>query len=122
MKIRIKRVYEPPAKADGLRILVDRLWPRGLSKQNAKIDHWFRDIAPSGRLRKWFTHDPAKWDEFRKRYARELDGDPEAVAGLRRLLSKHRATLLFAAKDTEHNNAAVLRDYLARRRPVKKAG
>jgi len=122
VKIRIKRVYEPPAKADGLRILVDRLWPRGLSKQNAKIDRWFRDIAPSGRLRKWFTHDPAKWGEFRKRYARELDGDPEAVAGLRRLLSKRRATLLFAAKDTERNNAAVLRDYLARRRPAKKAG
>ncbi len=122
MKLRIKRVYDPPAKSDGLRILVDRLWPRGLSKQSAKIDHWARDIAPSGRLRKWFTHDPVKWDGFRKRYARELDSNPKAVAELRKLLSKRQATLLIAARDAEHNNAVVLRDCLARRRSAKKAG
>lgn len=122
MKLWVKRVYDPPAKSDGLRILVDRLWPRGLSKQSAKIDHWLRDVAPSGRLRKWFAHDPAKWKEFQKRYTKELDGSPEAVAELRKLLSKRRATLLFAAKDAEHNNAVVLRDYLVRRRLTKKAG
>lgn len=122
MKLGIKRVYDPPAKADGLRILVDRLWPRGPSKQGAKIDHWFRDVAPSGRLRKWFPHDLARWDEFRKRYVRELDRSPEAVAELRKLLSRRRATLLFAAKDAEHNNAVVLREYLAKRRPSRKRG
>ncbi len=121
MKLRIKRVYDPPAKSDGLRVLVDRLWPRGLSKQSAKIDHWLRDVAPSGRLRKWFGHDPAKWKEFRKRYTKELNGSPEAVNELRKLLSKRQATLLFGAKDAERNNAVVLRDYLARRR-VKKTG
>ncbi len=120
MKLKIKRVYDPPAKSDGLRILVDRLWPRGLSKQSAKIDHWLRDVAPSGRLRKWFAHDPARWKGFQKRYVKELDGSPEAVVELRKLLSKHQATLLFAAKDAEHNNAVVLRDYLARRRPDKR--
>lgn len=122
MKLNVKRVYDRPAKADGLRILVDRLWPRGLSKQSAKIDHWARDVAPSGRLRKWYAHDPAKWDEFRKRYTKELNGNPEAVAELRKLLSKRQVTLLFAAKDTEHNNAVALRDYLAKHRTAKKAG
>jgi uncharacterized protein YeaO (DUF488 family) len=122
VKPKIKRIYDPPAKSDGVRILVDRLWPRGLSKQSARIDHWFRVLAPSGRLRKWFAHDPAKWEEFRKRYTKELNGNPKAVAELRKLLPKRQATLLFAAKDAERNNAVVLRDYLARRRPPKKAG
>ncbi len=115
MKPGVKRVYDPPAKSDGLRILVDRLWPRGLSKQSAKIDHWLRDVAPSNRLRQWFAHDPAKWEEFKRRYAKELDRNPEAIAELRKLLSKHKATLLFAAKDAERNNAVVLRGYLGRR-------
>ncbi len=121
MKPGVKRVYDPPAKSDGLRILVDRLWPRGLSKQSAKIDHWLRDVAPSNRLRKWFSHDPAKWEEFRKRYTKELDSNPEAVADLCKLLSKRKVTLLFAAKDAEHNNAVAIRDYLARRL-VRKTG
>ncbi len=121
MKLKVKRVYDTPAKTDGLRILVDRLWPRGLSKQGARIDHWFRDVAPSGRLRKWFRHDPARWEEFRKRYTKELDGRTAGVSELRKLLSKRQVTLLFAAKDSEHNNAVVLRDYLARRF-VRKTG
>jgi len=114
-------VYDPPAKSDGLRILVDRLWPRGLSRQSAKIDYWLRDVAPSNRLRRWFSHDSAKWMEFIKRYAKELDGNPEAVTKLCKLLSERQVTLLFAAKDAEHNNAVALRDYLARRL-VKKTG
>jgi uncharacterized protein YeaO (DUF488 family) len=120
VKLKIKRVYDPPAKSDGLRILVDRLWPRGLSKQSAKIDYWLRDVAPSNRLRKWFAHDPVKWEEFRRRYAKELSGNPEAVTELRKLLSKRRATLLFATQDTERNNATALRDCLARRKLAKK--
>lgn len=111
MTIKIKRVYEKPAAADGKRILVDRLWPRGLSKQEAKIDVWLKDIAPSSELRKWFGHDPQKWAEFQKRYRTELDANAEAVDELERVVSGS-ATLLYAAKDTEHNNAAVLKQYL----------
>lgn len=121
MKPAIKRVYDQPAKPDGVRILVDRLWPRGLSKQGARIDLWCRDVAPSSPLRKWFAHDPAKWEEFRKRYSGELDNRSGAVAELRKAVAGRRATLLFAAKDVRHNNAAALRTYLTRRRPPKKA-
>ena len=114
MALQLKRAYDPPAKTDGVRILVDRLWPRGVAKASAKIDHWLKDIAPSTALRKWFGHDPAKWAEFKKRYRRELKANPQAVAELRKLIRKETATLVYAAKDEEHNHAVALQEYLAR--------
>ena len=112
-EIRIRRVYEEPSADDGLRVLVDRLWPRGRSKQSARVDVWLKDIAPSKTLRTWFGHIPERFDEFAARYRAELDTNPEAVSRLRGLISDHpRVTLLYGAKDTEHNNAVVLRDYL----------
>lgn len=111
MDIVIKRVYEPVAEADGKRILVDRLWPRGLGKAEAKIDIWLKDVAPSTELRKWFGHDPAKWEEFQKKYRAELQGSP-ALAKLAALAKEEKVTLLFAAKDTEHCHAVVLQDIL----------
>src|SRR5436853_6859476 len=105
MPISIKRAYDPPAEADGVRVLVDRLWPRGASKAAARIDQWLKDLAPSGGLRKWFGHDPARWGEFRKRYFKELSGQAEALAGLRKLARSGRVTLVYAAKDEEHNDA-----------------
>lgn len=113
--LKLKRIYAPPAKSDGYRILVDRLWPRGLSKQKAKIDSWLRDIAPSTALRKWYGHDPARWPEFRRRYARELKHHSEAVKELRGLLKAHATvTLLFSSKEEKLNNAAALKAYLSR--------
>ncbi len=109
--IRIKRVYEAPNKQDGKRILIDRLWPRGLTKEKAKVDAWLKDIAPSTELRKWFNHDSQKWPEFQKRYCKELD-DNTSVDELRNQLSKGPATLIYGAKDTEHNDAVVLKNYL----------
>jgi len=111
MDIKIKRVYEKPAVSDGKRILIDRLWPRGLSKEDAKIDLWLKEVAPSTELRKWFGHDPAKWDEFRVRYAAELRENKDAVDELKRAAAGN-ATLLYGAKDSEHNNAVVLQEYL----------
>lgn len=111
MGIAIKRVYEPATKADGKRILVDRLWPRGLSKAEAKVDLWLKDVAPSAELRKWFGHDPAKWEEFQKKYRDELQGSP-ALAELAALAKEGKVTLLYAAKDTEHCQATVLQDIL----------
>jgi uncharacterized protein YeaO (DUF488 family) len=108
MAVRIKRVYEAAAKGDGRRVLVDRLWPRGLSKEKAAVDVWVKDAAPSNELRKWFGHDPARWAEFRKRYRAELRGNPEAVAELRKAVGKGSATLVYGAKDEEHNQAVVL--------------
>lgn len=113
--VKIKRVYARPEADDGERILVDRLWPRGLSKERAAVDLWLKDVAPSTELRKWFGHDPARWDEFRRRYADELDRRPEAVAELRRALEAGPATLVYGAKDTEHNDAVVLAAYLEAR-------
>lgn len=111
--IRVRRVHEPASPDDGLRLLVDRLWPRGLRKDQARADRWLRDIAPGDALRRWFAHDPQKWDAFRRRYFAELDSRPEAVAELRALLAAHpRVTLLYAAKDPEHNNAQALAEYL----------
>jgi len=110
--IRTKRVYEEPSSRDGFRILVDRIWPRGLSKDKARIDRWLKDIAPSAELRKWFGHDPARWDEFRARYFRELDAKPELVEEIRSRAKKTTVTLLYAARDPEHNNAVCLREYL----------
>ena len=112
MVIRVKRIYQPASAEDGVRVLVDRMWPRGLSKERARVDHWFREVSPSAPLRKWFRHDPAKWDEFKRRYFEELDQAADAVARLRGLANGQTVTLLYAAKDEEHNNAVALRQYL----------
>ncbi len=111
--VRIKRIYDPPMPDDGKRILVDRLWPRGIKKEDLYIDEWLRDIAPSDRLRAWFGHDPSKWREFRNRYIRELRTKQELVKQLRHDAKKGVVTLLFAAKDCEHANVAVLREVLS---------
>lgn len=111
--IAIKRIYEVPSIDDGCRVLVDRLWPRGLRKDQAGVDHWFKDLAPSAALRKWFGHEPKKWDEFRLRYCSELKANTATLAPLRALLqSETEVTLLFAAKDEARNNAVVLAAYL----------
>jgi len=112
MDMRLKRAYEPSKKDDGFRVLVDRLWPRGVSKSSARIDLWLKEIAPSAALRKWFGHDPLKWDAFRARYFRELQKNPKAVAQLNEIIRNGPVTLLFAAKDQEHNNAVALKEYL----------
>lgn len=110
--IRLKRAYQPAAADDGLRILVDRLWPRGLKKSDAGIDRWIKDIAPSTALRKWFGHDPARWPEFRRRYAAEIRRRPDQFAELRALARKGPVTLVFSARDELHNDAVVLRNVL----------
>ncbi len=110
--INIKRIYLPAAD-DGCRVLVDRLWPRGIKKEAAHLDHWFKDLAPSDELRYWFGHEPAKWNEFRRRYRAELNANAAAVTPLREVLrDESKVTLLFAAKDEAHNNAVVLIEYL----------
>ncbi len=106
--VKLKRVYETPAKEDGTRILVDRLWPRGLTKEKAQVDLWLKEIAPSTELRKWFAHDPAKWAEFQTRYKAELKNNPEQVALLKKEVAKGTATLVYGAKDEGHNEAIVL--------------
>ena len=111
----VKRVYDPPGAADGCRVLVDRLWPRGLTKASAAIDHWLRDIAPSNELRQWYQHDAAKWDEFRRRYFAELDGQEALVNELRELCAAGPVTLLFGSRELTLNNAVALREYLQRR-------
>lgn len=113
-QVAIKRVYDEPGEGDGMRVLVDRLWPRGLSKERARVDLWLKDIAPSNELRTWFGHDPEKFDEFRKRYEAELASGPahDALAHLRELARQQQVTLVFAARDAEHSNAAVLRELL----------
>ena len=110
--VRLKRAYDPPGGNDGRRILVDRLWPRGVSKAEADIDEWVKDLAPSTELRKWFGHDPARWAEFRRRYFQELDQSPEAVATLVERARRGTLTLIYSAKDTEHNQARALAEYL----------
>ncbi|MGN6402195.1 MAG: DUF488 domain-containing protein [Flavisolibacter sp.] len=114
MKISIKRVYEPPAKEDGKRILVDRLWPRGLTKEKAAIDLWLKDIAPSTELRKWFAHDPGKWQEFQKRYRKELKENKEAVSIVKQEAKNKTVTLVYGAKDEVHNDAVVLKEFLSK--------
>ena len=121
--LKLKRVYEAAARDDGVRILVDRLWPRGVTKAAARIDLWFKDIAPSPALRTWFGHDPARWDEFRKRYFAELEKEPEELARLRDLVAERPVTLVYAAKDPEHTHALALKDFVerrARKRAAKK--
>ena len=114
--IKIKRVYEKPAKEDGWRVLVDRLWPRGMKKEAAHLDIWMKDLAPSDALRKWFGHKPEKWGEFQKKYRGELKKKKELVAELKKMAKDHgTVTLLFGAKDEEHNEAVVLADTLKAR-------
>jgi uncharacterized protein YeaO (DUF488 family) len=108
MNVKIKRVYERPSEDDGIRILVDRLWPRGLTKEKARVDLWLKDIAPSTELRKWFAHDPSKWDEFKKRYLGELKANGEQVLLLKQEIDKGVVTLVYGAKDEQHNEARVL--------------
>lgn len=114
MSIAVKRVYEAAHPDDGMRVLVDRVWPRGVKKEDARIDLWLKDVAPSTELRKWFGHDPDKWDEFQARYSAELEGN-EALAELRKLSRKGRLTLVYGARDEKHNNAQALRRLIARR-------
>lgn len=111
MDIRTKRAYDDPARNDGYRVLVDAIWPRGVSKKDARLDDWNKDVAPSGELREWFDHDPEKWDEFRDRYHAELDGN-DAAEALVEHVRKGRVTLVYGAKDKTHNNAEALRDWL----------
>lgn len=114
--IQVKRAYDPPSHDDGVRVLVDRLWPRGLSKAKASIDLWVKEVAPSKTLRRWFNHDPEKWSEFRRRYAAELDEKRAAVAALLGAVKRGRVTLLFGSEDPDHNNAVALQSYLSNRR------
>jgi uncharacterized protein YeaO (DUF488 family) len=110
--LKLKRVYEEPSEEDGLRILVERLWPRGLDKKRAAIDVWMKDVAPSPEVRKWFGHAPEKWDEFKRRYWAELEENPGPVAELRRRIREGPVTLIYAARDEEHNGALALCEYL----------
>ena len=112
MTIKLKRVYDRPAKSDGNRILVERLWPRGLTKEAAALDVWMKDVAPSPALRKWYDHDPAKWTEFQRRYRNELKANKEEIDRLTALCEKGVATFVFAAKDEDRNSAVVLKAYL----------
>jgi uncharacterized protein YeaO (DUF488 family) len=112
MKLYTKRIYAAAAKADGTRILIDRLWPRGVSKEAAQIDYWAKSVAPSSELRRWFDHDPAKWDDFRARYFAELDANVEGMASLRAELGSGTTTILFGSKEERFNNASALREYL----------
>ncbi|MGH1571050.1 DUF488 domain-containing protein [Methylobacterium sp. P31] len=110
--IKLKRAYEPAEPDDGARILVDRLWPRGVSKRDAALDKWMKDVAPSAELRTWFGHDPARWDEFQQRYRDELDHRPELLSSLRSLARHGPVTLVYSAHDETHNDAVVLRNVL----------
>ena len=114
--IQIKRAYEAPAKNDGARFLVDRVWPRGVKKEQLQLEDWIKDAAPSTELRKWFGHDPEKWNEFRRRYFRELEKNPEPWQSLLQRARRGRVTLVYGAHDTEHNNAVALKEYLDKKR------
>jgi uncharacterized protein YeaO (DUF488 family) len=115
-EICIKRAYDPPSREDGARILVDRLWPRGVKKEKLQLTSWLKEVAPSDALRKWFNHDPAKWPEFQRRYFTELRKNPEACQPLLDAAKKGTVTLLFGAKDEEHNNAVALKIFLSKKR------
>jgi len=117
--IRLKRAYDTPLAADGIRFLVDQLWPRGLKKEDLKPYSWTKDVSPSSELRRWFGHEPAKWEEFQRRYQAELDQKPEAWQPLLAAAKRSDITLAFGARDTEHNNAVVLKGYLEKRLKVK---
>lgn len=111
--IKIKRAYDRPDIDDGVRILVDRLWPRGIKKEDLKLDYWLKEVAPSDELRKWFGHDPDKWPEFRRRYSNELGQNPDFLKPIRDAAEQGTVTLIYSAKDEEHNNAFALKAYLA---------
>jgi uncharacterized protein YeaO (DUF488 family) len=110
--IKIKRIYDPPASGDGKRILIDRLWPRGLKKEDAKIDEWLRELAPSTELRKWFGHDPEKWVEFKRRFFSELRGRRDLADNIAKTARKGTVTLLFASKEERFNNAAAVKEFI----------
>ena len=112
--VRVKRVYDPPSKEDGVRVLVEGLWPRGLTKPKAAVDLWLKDIAPSVALRQWFNRDPARWNEFKRRYAEELDKKSGAIAALAGAVRSGQVTLLFGARDEQHNSAVALHSYLTK--------
>jgi uncharacterized protein YeaO (DUF488 family) len=120
--IQIKRVYDPPAKTDGLRLLVERLWPRGMKKEALKMDGWLKDAAPSTELRKWFGHDAAKWAEFQRRYRAELREQPEAWQPVLDAAKKGTVTLLFSSHDAEHNNVVALKAYVEKRAKARSGG
>jgi uncharacterized protein YeaO (DUF488 family) len=115
MSFKIKRAYENSSRADGFRVLVDRIWPRGVSKEEARIDQWLKEVAPSTALRKWFRHDPARWGEFERRYFAKLDAQRVALDDLRKLAACSTVTLVFGAKDAKHNQATALKTYLETR-------
>jgi uncharacterized protein YeaO (DUF488 family) len=117
MDIRLKRAYEPPASTDGYRVLIDRLWPRGVSRERAKLDEWEKELAPSAALRQWFGHDPGRFEEFRRRYIDELRHQRPLLSALRRRAGDGRLTLVYGAHDEEHNDAVVLSEVLRRGLP-----
>ncbi len=119
--ITVKRVYEAPSASDGTRFLVDHLWPRGLRKEAVKVHSWIKAVSPSDKLRNWFGHEPAKWKEFQKRYFAELDKHPEVCEPLLEAARRGDITLVFSARDTEHNNAVALKGYLEKRLKTKAA-
>jgi len=120
--IRIKRIYDPPVSSDGERILVDRLWPRGMTKEKARIDAWLKDLAPSDGLRKWYGHDPGRWAEFRRKYFQELKGQEEGIHLLRKRAREKTVTFLYQAKNEKINNAVALKEYLEKVEEKPKKG
>jgi uncharacterized protein YeaO (DUF488 family) len=116
MDVRIKRAYEPPTASDGYRVLIDRIWPRGVTREEANLDEWARELAPSSELRRWFGHDPTRFEEFRRRYTEELGGQQGKLRELRRRARKGTMTLVYGARDTKHNDAVVLAEVLRRGR------
>ncbi len=119
--IKLKRAYDQPNAGDGVRVLVDRLWPRGVSKEHAALDHWMKEIAPSTDLRKWFSHDPARWEEFARRYDAELHGNADVLSQLRALARTGPTTLVYSAHDEVHNDAIVLRNVLLGKKTSRKS-
>ncbi len=113
--IQVKRVYDSPTPDDGTSFLVDRLWPRGVKKEGLQVDQWLKEVAPSDALRRWFAHDPRKWNEFRRRYFAELEGTPDAWRPIVEAARRGTVTLLYSARDTQHNNAVALKDYVGKR-------
>jgi uncharacterized protein YeaO (DUF488 family) len=116
MNVQLKRAYEPPSASDGYRVLVDRLWPRGVAREHARLDEWARELAPSTELRRWFAHDPERFAEFKRRYAKELAAQKDKLRELRRRARQGTLTLVYGARDTEHNDAVVLAEILRRGR------